>query len=241
MHVGNVECKKDTRKVLEKTIGIPLNQSLHLTVGKTIVIHCADTIPTITLADEPPADCQTDTSFWMETRTFIAGDLSFYATILGKENMAGSWCTWCMLSKAQWCAAGHQLGEPWTIEKIYNIRRNVTQNSMPETPETIMGCTDKPLFDAVPVCNYILSILHIIIGIGNSLVGSVFEWIEERVEKMTAEEIEARNSVLFAEVQHDRAKEEYNHWLENDGITLVDKQLSKTFLKETFQEKVSNF
>jgi hypothetical protein len=45
----------------------------------------------------------------------------------------------------------------WILEiaKLYNICQNVTQSSMPEIPETVMGWADKPLFDAVPVCTYI--------------------------------------------------------------------------------------
>jgi hypothetical protein len=51
--------------------------------------------------------------------------------------------------------------------------------------------------------------------------------------------MEARNSVLFAEGHHRRLKDHYEHWLENDGIVLVDKQLNKTFSNETFHKKVS--
>jgi len=220
---------------LEATVGIPLNESLKRIVGKFIFISPE----TISLMDEQLPDLgRPEESILMESRAFIAGDLSFFATILGKENMAGSWCTWCTLSKAQWSAADHPIGEPWTIEKILDIRRNVEENNLCEVPENIKGCTAKPLFDAVPVCNYILSILHIIIGIGNSLVDGLFEWVEERIEKLTDPEIQARNSVLFAEVQYERLKEDYDHWLENDGLDLVDKQLNKNFLNDCFREKV---
>jgi hypothetical protein len=56
---------------------------------------------------------------------------------------------------------------------------------------------------------------------------------------LSAVEIEARNSVLFAEVHYKRLKEDYDHWLENDGLDLVDKQLNKSFLNDCFREKVS--
>ena len=171
--------------------------------------------------------------------TFVAGDLSFFATILGKENMSGTWCTWCMLSKAQWNETEHLPGELWTIEKIYGVRENVTENGMLPTPDNLKGCTDKPLFNAVPICNFVIPVLHIIIGIGNTLVDCIFEWIEERIEKLTPAEIEVRNSFLFAKVQYDRVKEHYDEWLQNDGILLVDKQLQRSFLSMTFQEKVS--
>jgi hypothetical protein len=39
-------------------------------------------------------------------------------------------------------------------------------------------------------------------------------------------------------VQYDRLKEDYDEWLQNDGILLVDKQLNKSFLKEAYSKKV---
>ncbi len=120
LHVGNVDCQKDTREVLEATVGVPLNESLKRIVGKFISISHES----ILLMNEQPPDAghHPEESIWMESRAFIAGDLSFFGTILGKENMAGAWCTWCTLSKAQWSAADHRIGEPWTIEKILDIR-----------------------------------------------------------------------------------------------------------------------
>jgi hypothetical protein len=59
------------------------------------------------------------------------------------------------------------------------------------------------LFDAVPISNYILPILHIVIGIGSALVGSIFEWVEERIEQLTEAEITARNIILSAEINLD--------------------------------------
>jgi hypothetical protein len=237
LHVGNIECKKDTRNVLEATIGVPLNESLKRIVGKFIRI----TPESIFFLDQRPMDivCPEQTVL-MESRTFVAGDLSFYGTVLGKENMSGSWCTWCTLSKGEWGVVDHPIGELWSIEKIRNIRQNVLENNLAEIPQNIRGCTENPLFDAVPVSNYVLSVLHIIIGIGNSLIDGLFEWVEERVEQLTVNEMEARNSVLFAEVHHRRLNDDYEHWLENDGIVLVDKQLNKSFLNETFHEKVSS-
>ena len=144
-----------------------------------------------------------------------------------------------MLSKAQQNETEHLPVEPWTIEKIFGVRENVTENGMLPTPDNLKGCTDKPLFNAVPICNFVIPVLHIIIGIENIFVDCIFEWIEEHIEKLTPAETEARNSYLFAKVQYDRVKEHYDEWLQNDGILLVDKQFQKSFLSLTFHEKVS--
>jgi hypothetical protein len=144
--------------------------------------------------DEPPTaaengDVSNDQYQVFTTRLFICGDLSFFAMVLGKENSSSCWCTWCTLSKAQCSSEEHERGELWMIQKIYNIRENVESNNAVEQSGYIMGCTAKPLFDAIEISNYIICILHIVIGIGNKLVDCLLEWVEQRVEKLTDEEI----------------------------------------------------
>jgi len=133
--------------------------------------------------DERP-DNNNNRGIVLQIRAFIAGDLAFSATILGKPNMSPCWCTWCMLSKFQLNIEGHRAGPEWTVDKIVEIRNNVA-NGLAEKPETIFGCTHSSLFDAVPINNYIVSVLHIIIGIGNSLADVLFDWVEWRIEKLT--------------------------------------------------------
>jgi hypothetical protein len=74
-----------------------------------------------------------------------------------------------MLSPKEWSVSGHERGELWTIDKIYDIRQQVSDGTLTEAPQNIKGCTEKPLIDAVPLENFILSILHIVIGVGNTL------------------------------------------------------------------------
>jgi len=61
---------------------------------------------------------------------------------------------------------------------IENVQQNVELNNMPETLQNLKGVTNRPLINATPVSNYILPILHNIIGRGNSLVDAFLEWIE---------------------------------------------------------------
>jgi hypothetical protein len=73
--------RKTPEKVLENTIGNPLNESLKLVVGKIMNFYCNDPIP---LIYEPSAD-QHNNFFWLETWTLITGDLRFLAAILGRK------------------------------------------------------------------------------------------------------------------------------------------------------------
>jgi hypothetical protein len=80
-------------------------------------------------------------------------------------------------------------------------------NRAEEHPATIMGCTARPLFQHVPVYNYILSILLIIIGVGNKFVEQILEWVEDRGEQLTPEEREHRSTLVYAHAQHDFEEE----------------------------------
>ncbi len=73
-------------------------------------------------------------------------------------------------------------------------------------PSDIKGVTKRPLFDAVPIQNYIVSVLHIIIGMGDTMTDGIIEWLESRVEKLQKAEIEARNKIINATIQLEEDK-----------------------------------
>jgi hypothetical protein len=107
--------------------------------------------------------------------------------------------------------------------------------------QDVRGVTMRPLFNAIPINNYVLSVLHIIIGIGNSLVDFMFECIESHVEQLTNDEVAARNSVLYAMIKHEDAKGIYETWIENDGMAIVQKQLQKNEMRKQCSNKVRLF
>jgi len=163
--------------------------------------------------------------------------LAFFATILGKPNMSPVWCNWC-ISKQAWSVQGHAPGEKWTIEKLHQIRHNVEVCGMKEEPSNVMGCMKRPLIDAVPIKNFTLSVLHIIIGIGNTLIDGFFKWIEWRVEKLTEKEVVHRNTVVYVELKVVHVKEAYDRWLEDEGVLLADKISEKKRLSKDYHAKV---
>ncbi len=67
-------------------------------------------------------------------------------------------------------------------------------------PSDVKGVTKRPLFDAVQIQNYIVSVLHIIIGICNTMTDGIIEWLESRVEKLQKAEIEARKRIIYATI-----------------------------------------
>jgi hypothetical protein len=240
MQVGNIDVAKDTRSVLERTLRIPLNESLKRVHGKKVLVHLLDNdTPPVTLTEELPGEQENNNFISFHVRTFITGDLAFFATILGKENMSTQWCTWCKLSRVEWSNPNHVRGEPWSIEGIQRVRFSVAENNLLEMPENIKGCTAIPLFDAVPIENFIVPVLHLLIGVGNALLESFLDGIEERVETITPPEIVMKNEVIFAEVHYNRLHNEYHRWLEDEGVLLTEKQVNKAASQFMLDEMVN--
>ncbi len=79
--------------------------------------------------------------------------------------MSTACCPWCMLSKDQWSVKNHQQDELWTIDKIILRCEKVDQKELSEEPESLRGCTKVPLFDSVPIENYIVPVLHILCSV----------------------------------------------------------------------------
>jgi hypothetical protein len=226
--IGHIDCTKDTREILEQTIGIPINEGIKKIFSKVIVItRCTSTISYL---DESPIQNGTSDEqlIALPVAVFLTGDLAFLSTVLGKENMSTAWCPWCILSKSQWSASGHQPGELWTIDKIIDVRGKIDSGELKEEPEHQRGCTKLPLFDSIPIANFIVPVLHILIGVGNALVNCLYEFVDERIEKLPEQLIIARNNINTAEINVDEANRDFNDWLQNDGITLSGHMIEKS-------------
>ncbi len=104
------------------------------------------------------------------------------------------------------------------------------RKELSEEPENLRGCTKVPLFDSVPIKNYIVPVLHILIGVGNALVNAVFEFVDEQIERLPEQLVVARNNINTAKINLDDAEADYNDWLQNDGIALSECIIEKSFI-----------
>ncbi len=90
---------------------------------------------------------------------FMAGDILFYNMVIGKEGMSGWWCSQCKLFKTAWQHAGHDRGEPWTIESLKEHARKIENNEInTKDVQAVCGVRGKPIFDAIPLSNFITPI-----------------------------------------------------------------------------------
>ena len=63
------------------------------------------------------------------------------------------------------------------------------------------------LFDSIPIENYIFSLLHAEIDIGNKITESFYRWISKYVEPLSKEEIEMTNNLIDLQIELIQNKE----------------------------------
>ena len=70
------------------------------------------------------------------------------------------------------------------------------------------------LFDSIPIENYIFSLLHAEIGIGNKIIESFYNWISKYIEPLSKEEIEMTNNLIDLQIeliQNKKLLKQINH------------------------------
>ena len=93
------------------------------------------------------------------------------------------------------------------------------------------------LFDSIPIENYIFSLLHAEIGIGNQILSSFYNWITKYIEPLSKEEIEMINNLIDLKIELIENKEllkQINHL----NITkIADLITEQKLIEESLKDK----
>ena len=84
------------------------------------------------------------------------------------------------------------------------------------------GCVKTLLFDSIPIENYIFSLLHAEIGVGNKRNYSTFEWINERIEPICEEELDMTNCSINLKIELNSYQKQYDEWIKNKSSSLAE-------------------
>jgi hypothetical protein len=151
------------------------------------------------------------------TRVIMSGDLAFFVTTLGKVTSSGSWCSRCDLPRKLWEEADHASESMWTIQHLKNVLAGLLDGTVEDTPTFWRGITQDPLFDSVDLINYILSLLHIKIGVGNQLLKMLLDWIDMKLENIGEEELDIWNEYYEALMEYEIHNGQWMEWKNLNG------------------------
>ena len=87
------------------------------------------------------------------------------AILLGMYGMSSEWCLFFFLRRKQWQAMDYEKGDPRTIENIMDFANNPKL-----TGASRMGVKRAPYWPFIPVENYAIPLLHLMIGILNEII-----------------------------------------------------------------------
>jgi hypothetical protein len=201
-------CRKDTGKLIERTIlprltdglRIVATMPLHIYTDEEGVIKCrfSSTAPVGNRSTLPKVE------------VYLTGDLAFQFMAVGKESMSGWWCMQCKGSRHQFLDDC----ELWTMEEL--VIRGVEAVSKPGDPQ--LGVKQQPWWPFIPISNYMTPLLHCEIGIGNQLLEKLRDIINEYIESYAPGEESIRSSVpVLKKIILDTAKQR-DEWDESvDG------------------------
>ena len=89
------------------------------------------------------------------------------------------------------------------------------------------GSAKTLLFDYVPIKHYIFSLLHVEISFGNKIVYIYFDWISERIEPITDDELELTNFLIDLKIELNKYEQDYDEWINNYSSLLVELRIER--------------
>jgi hypothetical protein len=167
----------------------------------------------------------------VSTRVFVVGDLKFYAQMLGRNNMSGSWCMWCTMAPHEWKLPSYEdvpiaHREQWTIETLKAAHLKIVREGLKE-PQDIRGVTGFPLWDCIPVKHFVYPVLHGEIGLVNDAIDALYDILDQDVEIMSNEEKTARNNFIVAQITLENGRRELLRWKEERQMDIESFEVAK--------------
>ncbi|CAB9518029.1 unknown protein [Seminavis robusta] len=197
---GFIECKKDTYEVITQSLAKPLNESIKR-AGPDIVF-CQDEdhnrFVEFGRRDEISQREGIIVLHAVDVESFLVGDLKFGGCSQGRDGYSTYWCLRCMLGKAEWTNSPNCLecGQPWTWQAMADQRKKAQQivkdkKRQPRSTE-VRGCVQPPIFDAIPVRNYLTPVLHNVDLFTNTIKQMIDGYVDHRLENRPMEFLQAR-------------------------------------------------
>jgi hypothetical protein len=241
---GFIECKKDTYAALDSTIARPLNESLKR-IGEELVILKSNTQKSYFIEwgannaskhvrSEDPND-RAHIIHTVPVQLFMVGDLAFQLMAQGRESMSSYWCPRCQWGWKQWqcleAGEGARVGQSWSwhsMNEVISNTRAAEADGKAVSAQSKKGLTQVPLFDAVPVGNYVAPVLHSVDLFVNSAKDLLDAFIDHRLEDRPQELLEARWQEADHKIVERKALEDFNSAKQccTDAVAIGDSELA---------------
>ena len=195
---------KDDRDVLDASLMPWLTEDLKtLSQAKVHIATLADGAIGVTLASagETPAE---GTAEGAGVQIWNTGDLKWMAMLLGMDDMSGEWCIFCLLRQKEWLEG--KTGEKRTIEKICELAKQNLSGAKRR------GVKFSPYWDFIPIDNYAVPLLHLMIGVFNDAIDYFTASIEKVIVGRPSCELKLIEELAATKRQLDLLRPQVAEW-----------------------------
>ena len=162
----------------------------------------------------------TKTTVWIVIESFkvvIAGDLSFFATAMGRDGHSHCRCPYCDMTPSTWSDSAVK-GNPLTLPLLCQYASIHDTNPKANTKGVVM----QPQIQMDPKF-FILPLLHLLIGIVNKAWTSMAFFFDEFVENVSDIEASLKDDILLLEKNLENLKEEIDIETANKNMACMRK------------------
>ena len=93
------------------------------------------------------------------------------------------------------------------------------------------------LFNSIPIGNYIFSLLHAEIDIGNKIIDSFYSWMTKYSEPLPNEEIEISNNLIDLQVKQTQKKKLIEQINQQNITKITDLTTEKELIESALKNK----
>ncbi len=97
---------------------------------------------------------------------------------------------------------------------------------------------DYPTWDFIDVSNYIYPVLRGEIGLANALLENFYDFLDEKVEFLSQEEVMQRNSTIIADVAFEKAEQRLKDQIHHQDKTMVNRELKQKNISDEMKNEV---
>ncbi len=138
----------------------------------------------------------------VRVKMFVCSDYKFVAEVQGKPNRAGHWCPFCDISMDSIKENSTNRGTLWTIERWKDV---LALNS--KVSSINRGVVKEPLLTSVAPSEYLIAILHQLLGTGNDIRKEIYNVADTMFETWSHELILKHDELVAAMVDRDTKRD----------------------------------
>jgi hypothetical protein len=114
---------------------------------------------------------------------FVPGNLAYQAMALGREGISPHHCPHCKMGRSEFKNID-AIGLPWTMKEYTKVGWQSR-----ESGNSQLGVKKEPWWQFIPLENYVVPLLHMLIGIGNQMLARFCNIVNEYVERLSPKEV----------------------------------------------------